>query len=174
MLTSSIAHRIAIVKNRVCFLKAPYYASSKYVIRTGLKPLKPVKLQVLYFHWVMWVIQPKQTLQNRGEGRNLWDVAETEEELHRSLVVVQPLFGLLSQQGLFAESDSSPHRKDARPAGTDLCQTARNLKGINKPGNNVFYKHPLYRLTYTKVLVLRWPEPAHCYLKMKSEHIYTH
>lgn len=54
----------------------------------------------------MRVIQPKQTLQNQGKQRNLQDVAETEEELQRSLVVVQHFFGLVSQQGLFAESDS--------------------------------------------------------------------
>lgn len=105
-LTSSIAYGIAIVKHRVCFLKAPYYALLKYVIRTGLTLLKPVRLSVLYFHWVMRVIQPKQTLQNQGKKRNLQDVAETEEELQRSLVVVQHFFGLVSQQGLFAESDS--------------------------------------------------------------------
>lgn len=39
----------------------------------------------------------------QGEGRNLWDVAET-EEFHRSLQVGQSLFGLLSQQSLFAGS----------------------------------------------------------------------
>lgn len=33
---------------------------------------------------------------------------------------------------------------------------ARNLEGINNPVNNVSYKHPLCRLTYTKVLVVRW------------------
>lgn len=122
ILTSSIAHRIAIIKNSVCFLKAPYYASSKYAIRTGLKPLKPLKLRVLYFHWVMQVIQPKWALQNWAKGGNLWDVAETEEEHHRSLMVVQPLSALLSQQGLFAESYYFfPHRKDAQNAGTDLC-----------------------------------------------------
>lgn len=82
-------------------------------------------------------------LAKTGQGKESPNLAETEEELHRSLMLVQPLLGLFSQQRLFAASDSfSPHGKDARLAGTDLCQMARNLKGLNKPVDNVFSQTP--------------------------------